>query len=124
MFKELQITLYDVFGYLLPGAIIVVGLGVLFWTLFWPTAPLVIRTDPPVSVVVCSVLIAYLAGHLGQGIGNFMEKIPYVKRTLEVNLPISGELSGLVQDAVAARFGEKARSLKPKEISLLCDQAL
>jgi hypothetical protein len=75
-------------------------------------------------MVVCLILIAYLAGHLGQGVGNLMEKLPAVRRTLETNLPISADLTKLVHDAVAVRFGETARSLKPKELSLLCDQAL
>jgi len=70
------------------------------------------------------VFFAYLAGHLGQALGNFLERLPNVKRNLETNLPLSAELSGLVRDAVAVRFGERARSLNPKEIALLCDQAL
>lgn len=37
---------------------------------------------------------------------------------------MSAELSQLVRDAVAARFGERARSLTPKDLALLCDQAL
>jgi hypothetical protein len=69
------------------------------------------------------VFSAYLAGHLGQGIGNFIEKLPNVKRKLEI-LPLSSELSELVRDAVATRFGERSRSLNAKELALLCDQAL
>jgi hypothetical protein len=33
-------------------------------------------------------------------------------------------LNQLVHDAVAVRFGEKAKLLKPKELLMLCDQAL
>lgn len=124
MFKELQITLYDIFGYLLPGSIILIAVVVLFWSLFWPSAPLALSADVPTLAAVGLVFSAYLAGHLGQGIGNFMEKLPNVKRNLETNLPLSTELSGLVRDAVAVRFGEHARSLNPNDLALLCDQAM
>jgi hypothetical protein len=36
--KDLQFTLYEVFGYLLPGAVIAGGFGVLFWAVFFPVA--------------------------------------------------------------------------------------
>ncbi len=124
MFKELQITLYDIFGYLLPGSIILIAVVVLFWSLFWPSAPLTLIADLPTLAIVGLVFSAYLAGHLGQGIGNLIEKFPNVKRKLEIELPLSAELGELVRDAVAARFGERARSLNPKDLALLCDQAL
>lgn len=124
MFKELQITLYDIFGYLLPGSIILIAVVILFWSLFWPSAPFALVADVPTLATIGLVFSAYLAGHVGQGIGNFLEKLPNVKRKLEADLPLSNELSQLVRDAVAARFGERAGSLKPKELVLLCDQAL
>jgi hypothetical protein len=124
VFKELQITLYDVFGYLIPGAIILVALILLFWTLFWPSVPLRVWTHPPLVLVICVALGAYLAGHLGQAVGNLLETLPKVSRTLEKELPLSAELSELVRNAVAAQFGEKAGHLRPKELLMLCDQAL
>ena len=124
LFKELQITLYDIFGYFLPGAVIVAAFLVLFWTLFWPTFPLRIPVTLPFFPGACIALVAYLAGHMGQAVGNFLEKLPTVKKTLEAKLPVSHEFAELVRDAVSARFGEKARSLNPKELWDLCDQAL
>ena len=124
MFKELQITLYDVFGYLLPGSIILIAVVILFWSLFWPSVPLALWGDVPMLAGIGLIFSAYLAGHLGQGIGNFMEKLPNIKRKLETDLPCSAELSQLVRDAVVVRFGEQSRSLNPKELALLCDQSL
>jgi len=124
VFKELQISLYDIFGYLLPGAIIFFALVVIFWSLFWPTLPLALKSSLPLMAIVGLIFGAYLLGHLGQGIGNLVEKLPVVKRRREANLPLSAELAELVRDAVAVRFGKKARSLNLKDISLLCDQAL
>jgi hypothetical protein len=124
MFKELQVTLYDIFGYLLPGAIILLGFMLIFWAIFWPTTPIWVYVHPPLSLAVCAVLFAYLAGHLGQAVGNFLETLPHVKTVLEAKLPLSVELNQMVYDAVAARFGEKAKHLKPKELLTLCDQSL
>jgi hypothetical protein len=71
VFKELQITLYDVFGYLLPGAIILVAILFLFWAVFWPTAPLRVYTKPPLTLTIFAIFLAYLAGHLAWIIHDF-----------------------------------------------------
>jgi hypothetical protein len=89
LFKELQVTLYDIFGYLLPGAIILIALVLLFWSLFWPSVPLALWGDLPALATIGLVFFAYLAGHLGQGIGNLMEKLPNVKRIREIDLSLS-----------------------------------
>jgi hypothetical protein len=124
VFKELQITLYDIFGYLLPGSIILIAVVILFWSLFWPSAPFALIANVPTLPAIGLLFSAYLAGHLGQGIANFLEKLPNVRRKLEIELPLSAELSQLVRDAVAERFGYWAKWLKSKELVLLCDQAL
>lgn len=124
MFKDLQVTLYDFFGYLLPGAVILIALVLLFWSVFWPSDRLVVPTTLPALTVTALTLFAYLLGHLGQAVSNFIEKLPNVKHAQETALPVSAEMGELVRDAVAARFGPKARTLTPKELYALCDQAL
>ena len=74
-------------------------------------------------MVTALTLLAYLLGHLGQAVSNFLEKLPAAKRTCE-SLPLSAELGELVQDGACERFGPKARTLKPKELYALCDQTL
>jgi hypothetical protein len=36
MIQSLRVTLYEVFGYLLPGALVLVGLVVIGWSCWWP----------------------------------------------------------------------------------------
>src|SRR5256885_1406877 len=38
--QSVRLTLYDFFGYLLPGAIVVAALALFVWSVFFPTAPI------------------------------------------------------------------------------------
>jgi len=124
LFKDIQVTLYDFFGYLLPGAAIGAATIVLFWTLFWPRESLTLPSTFPALATTCLVFIAYLAGHLGQALGNLLEKVSPGRAKLDKDLPLSPELSKLVIDAVANRFGDQAKTLQAKELLHLCDQTL
>jgi hypothetical protein len=44
MLKDIQVTLYDIFGYLLPGFIFLAGIAMLFWAIFMPSAPIQLST--------------------------------------------------------------------------------
>lgn len=67
---------------------------------------------------------AYLAGHLGQALGNLLEKVSPGRRNLDKKLPLSPELGKEVVHALAGRFGEQIKTLDAKEMFHLCDQAL
>lgn len=58
MLKDIQVTLYDVFGYFFPGLILVFALTILFWALFWPVAPYVVYTDFSGPVMAIFALVA------------------------------------------------------------------
>jgi hypothetical protein len=122
--KDIQITLYDIFGYFLPGVIFVFALTVLFWALFWPTKPYVIYKDFSGAVIAIFVLIAYLSGHIAQGCGNFLEKLPKAKHVLDSKPHIGKELDTALRQALTQRFGEGAEKLPPREMYGLCDQSL
>jgi hypothetical protein len=69
--KDLQVTLYDVFGYLLPGIVFVAALATLFWAIFFPQA--VLPVDLPTAEVWIAFLVAsYVAGHMAQALGNLI----------------------------------------------------
>lgn len=71
MFAGLRVTLYEVFGYLLPGAVSLCGLGIVAWSCFWPAATLAPpNASAPFWVTIG--LIAYLLGHLTQALGNLV----------------------------------------------------
>ena len=111
MFKDIQVTLYDFFGYLLPGAVILVAAVLIFWTLFWPNASLPLPSSLPVLATSSLVFAAYLAGHLGQALGNLLEKVSPGRRNLDKKLPLSPELGKEVVHALAGRFGEQIKTL-------------
>jgi len=124
VFRDFQFTLYDIFGYLLPGAAILLAAILVFWTLFWPNASFKLPSTLPVLTSTSLLFAAYLAGHLGQALGNLLEKLSKARGKLDRELPVSPELGKLVLQAVAARFGELARTLEANELFHLCDQTL
>lgn len=124
MFKDLQLTLYDIFGYFFPGLIVLFALTILFWALFWPTSAYVVYTDFSAPIIAILVLIAYLAGHLAQACGNFLEKLPRARDVLEKKLLIDDQLGPALNKALGQRFGHGAEKLTPRETYRLCDQAL
>jgi hypothetical protein len=70
MLRNIEVTLYDIFGYLLPGS---VALGALYlcWITFHPHSVLwrPHRTDTWLLLG----FIAYYLGHIVQSVGNFFE---------------------------------------------------
>ncbi len=72
--KELKLTLYDVFGYFIPGALVFVALCDFYWASFWPKVPFVIA-DSPLALWIAAAFAAYLFGHLGQSLGNCLSWI-------------------------------------------------
>jgi len=71
MTGTLAFTLYEVFGYLLPGSVALQGILVLYWTFFVPRVPLGFATYHPGTVAWTALVIAsYLLGHAAQGVAN------------------------------------------------------
>lgn len=67
--KELQFTLYEVFGYLVPGAVFCGGLGLLFWAIYFPQRD--VQFDlKTVEVWATFLASAYIGGHVAQSLGN------------------------------------------------------
>jgi|SRR5207302_5944388 hypothetical protein len=124
VFKDFQFTLYDIFGYLLPGAAILLAAILFFWTFFWPTSSLTLPSTLPVLTSTSLLFGAYLAGHVGQALGNLLEKLSKARGKLDTELPLSPEMAKLFIQEVVTRFGEQARQLKANELFHLCDQTL
>ncbi len=75
MTGTLAFTLYEVFGYVLPGAVALHGILVLYWAFFVPKVPLGFATYQPGLVTWTALVIAsYLLGHAVQGVGNILLK--------------------------------------------------
>ena len=72
MWKDIKVTLYDIFGYLLPGAVVMGGL------LLFPKIPGISQLLSSLGATgtwVLLLLCSYYLGHLLQGIGNGLELI-------------------------------------------------
>ncbi|MGA9761630.1 MAG: hypothetical protein WBQ14_04330 [Gaiellaceae bacterium] len=67
--SNFNVTLYDLFGYLMPGLVALGSLALLAWSLFIPSHPLHSPSLTSVEWLIVFVL-AYFLGHLVQAIGN------------------------------------------------------
>jgi tetrahydromethanopterin S-methyltransferase subunit B len=66
---DIKVTLYDIFGYLLPGLVVLTGAAVFFWAVFVPDIPIHSPTlSGPEWFAV--LIAAYILGHLAQALAN------------------------------------------------------
>jgi hypothetical protein len=84
MVKEIQATLYDVFGFLVPGTVVVAAVALLFCFFYLPPAPTTYPA-PDLLAWVAGIVLAYFGGHMAQALGNITEGIftPIEKIVLE-----------------------------------------
>ena len=71
--KDIQVTLYDVFGYLFPGAIFVAALFLAYWTAFLP--PHQDLTKITGAGWVFMLMVAYVSGHFVQALANLVVRL-------------------------------------------------
>ena len=69
--KDLQATVYDLFGYLLPGLVALLALVILFWAILIPTTPLSLTIAETFNWAVV-LIVGYILGHLVQAVGNLL----------------------------------------------------
>ncbi len=124
MFRELQITLYDIFGYLLPGSVVTLAAVVGLWAVLWPTSTFLLPVQLPALATTYLLLICYLAGHLAQAMSNIVERFSKSSTKFETTVPLSAELEKLVRAAATKHLGHGAGNVSARELYLLCDQAL
>ncbi len=72
--KDIKLTLYDIFGYLVPGIVFLLGLIILYWTAFLNDSRL---TFPSLSSSrwLGLAVTAYLLGHMAQAIAILLPSI-------------------------------------------------
>lgn len=71
MLETAKVTLYDVFGYLLPGMVMVAALAILVWAVHFPDEPLMLSL-PGAEAWVIVLALAYMTGHMMQGLSNHL----------------------------------------------------
>jgi hypothetical protein len=128
--KNLKASIYDIFGYFLPGLLVMFVLILLFLNynvkyLFEEIKRL------STTEIMLAIIIAYIIGHLIQSISNILEniflKLPFLKYISgapsyqylsESNKFYSDEFKKLIINAAKEIF--KSENLKEKELFNLC----
>ena len=95
-FADIQVTLYDIFGYLLPGLVALGSITIFCWAAFTPASAL---TTPKLSGAwwIAVFVTSYILGNLVQAIANML---PYLQPRIEASL--SWTQHG---DALASKLG-------------------
>lgn len=127
MLKDLKITLYDIFGYLLPGVVFFLGVAILFWTVLFPHTPLIINKLTTEIWILC-LFLAYFSGHMAQALGNLLdgflpsnEKLALAKKRQD-NLPVE-----IIQEAklkVGALLNCDLKNISAQWLYNICDEAV
>lgn len=122
MFKEIQVKLYDVFGYVIPGAVITAALGIVFLAIFFPTNTVAfdLRTT---EVWLTLLVVSFICGHMGQAVGNQIVK--WWKWDAEqVVLALPQEIREAVNEKLKQKLGEKVGGMSGRWMYELCDDAV
>lgn len=123
--KDLQITLYEIFGYLLPGMVLFTSLLLVFWAIYFPT-PSIGFDLKTTEVWLAFLLFSYVAGHMGQAVGNLIQK--RISSAEKLVLGQNGELSPAVlkacKDKAAKTYEVDVTALDEYWLFRLCDDAV
>lgn len=120
--EKLSFTLYEIFGYFLPGTVGVTAFAILFWAIFLP------KTAIPIDSLEFSklwyfglVVICYYAGHVLQGISRSLFKNP--DEYVLANQVDMAPLVKRAQEQVATRLGmAQTAMLSPAVTARLCNE--
>lgn len=111
MLDNFAFTLYEIFGYLIPGGIVLLGLTLIFWALFLPAVPIPVATLQPGLVGWVGFIVAsYLLGHAVQGIANI-----FLKGAESAALGPQGTVPEPIRKA-AAEFSGKLLNVPPEKL--------
>jgi len=120
MLSNFAFTLYEIFGYLMPGSLAFAGFAVIYWALFVPDIPLgVADFAPGIGTWVVVVVGGYILGHAVQAVGNI------ALRRVEKKVIEMGDAPLLRKSAVdsASRiFGADAKDIEPRWAYRILDE--
>lgn len=117
-FSDLTITLYDLFGYLIPGIVALSGIGLFFWAVLDPG----LKPDGDLKAVVWTALflIAYLLGHVVQAIANFTPGLNYSLVETWHDDSTAGPFKGVIEKKLEAK-GLLPTDADQKQTYRMCD---
>lgn len=124
MINDLKVTLYDIFGYLLPGCIFMAGVLLLIWALIYPSQPLPLL-HLPVTAWIGLGLATYVLGHVTQGLGNALSRLtPPVEEEMvscaQHGLP--APILNALQTQLSQRLNIDSHKLSGAWLYRLCDE--
>jgi len=127
MLRDIKVTLYDIFGYLLPGAVFLAAIAVLFWVIYIPQTPLVF-VQLTIETWVLILLLAYFSGHIVQALGNLLIEPFFSTKSLAFSKSRADSLpDALVQSAkskASAMLGVDLKDISPEWLYRICDETV
>lgn len=122
MIKEIQVTLYEIFGYLLPGAVVTAALAVAFLAIYFPNNAVAfdLRTT---EIWLTFLAMSYVCGHMGQAVGNQLVKW-WKWDAANVIATLPQEIRDAVTEKLREKFGDKVAGLGGRWMYELCDDAI
>lgn len=122
MLKEIQVTLYEIFGYLLPGIVLTAALAVAFVAIYFPQNEVTFDLRST-EVWLTFLALSYIGGHMGQAVGNLLVKIwKWDEAKVVEQLP--KELREAVAEKLKEKLGEKVGGLTGRWMYEVCDDAV
>ena len=127
MLKDIQVTLYDIFGYLLPGFIFLTGIAILFWAIFIPSTPIQLLTISG-DIWIVILLSTYIIGHMVQAIANLLTKQLQSAENTVLSKGQADSFPDTVIDSATSKvnliLGVKMKDMKPGFLYQVCDEAV
>ncbi|QNF31217.1 hypothetical protein HUW51_00225 (plasmid) [Adhaeribacter swui] len=135
---EIRASLYDIFGYLLPGLVGVVAIRLLAWVIIYPDHILNI-TPLSNSIFLFAIgLVSYIVGHFIHAVGNWLpitksvkldayqnhtsrSSLNFIGRYLD-QYKLSQETITLINEALSRKFGSEYLKLNNDEKFNLIDE--
>ncbi len=128
MFRSMQATLYEIFGYLLPGVVSLTAIMILLWAFYMPQSTLAL-TDLSAQAYIALLVLAYLLGHLTQALGNLLVKKVLVSP--EEAALSKGQAASIPYDLVqrarlkaGKMLGIDLEDISPGWLFRICDETL
>jgi hypothetical protein len=125
--KDMKITLYDLFGYLMPGIVFLLAIVILFWTLYYRDK--VVDLAAVLGTIrdnwLLALLGAYFSGHIAQGLGNLLNHPPIETRVFEdKDRCISKDIAHVVIKKASESLKLELPDMSSDDLYRFCDEAV
>jgi hypothetical protein len=122
MLDKIQLTLYEIFGYFLPGTMSALSLILIYWAFCLPHVALPIYKVHPDAMGWAGIIgISYLLGHINQGIGNRYLTGAEI-RALGPKGTITSDIRLTAQERASELMGVRAECIDPGSLFRFADE--